>query len=134
MLRDLSSILWGAVLTVVTAWTLGRVLLRSLGGKLCRLEEDLFALLTGSACLSAVVFVLCSLHLARQAVFTPLCIAAIGIAHWRGALRPALDRLPRISKVWLLLFPVPFAVYTVLYFFNALPPETSPNGGTYHLG
>src|SRR4029078_4183948 len=34
----------------------------------------------------------------------------------------------------LMLFAVPFAPYAVLYFVNALTPETSPAGVTYHLG
>jgi len=134
VIRALTPILLGTFLTLITAWALGRVVLRSLGVRLCRLEEDLFAFLAGSACLSAIVFVLCSVHLARKGVFIAVGVAAIGTAYWLGALRPAPDRLPRLSKVWLLLFAVPFAVYTVLYFFNALAPESSPDGSAYHLG
>ena len=49
MVREVGAILLGAILTVLTAWTLGKILLRSLGLKLFRLEEDLIAFLAGSA-------------------------------------------------------------------------------------
>ena len=132
--RSLIQIFWGALLTLITAWCLGRLLLRSLRLTLFRLEEDLFAFLVGSACLSAVVFALCSVHLARKGVFTCVCVAAAGAAGWRHAFRPAVERLPRIPLVWLLLFLAPFTVYSMLYFCNALAPETSPEGSAHNLG
>src|ERR1700682_2052598 len=124
----------GAFLTLITAWSLGRLFLRSVGATLCRLEEDLFAVLAGSACLSVLVFSLCSFHLARKGVFAALSVACIAAAWSRGALRPAAEKLPRMSELWLLLFLLPFVVYTVLYFFNALAPEEGPGGGAaWHL-
>ena len=132
--QGVMAILLGAFLTLITAWSLGRLLLRTLRASLCRLEEDLLAVLAGSACLSGLVFLLCCIHLAREGVFAVLCVASIGTAFWRGALRPAAERLPRIPRLWLLLFLLPFAVYTVLYFFNALAPETNSGGGAWRLG
>lgn len=127
-------ILAGALLTILTAWTLGRILLRVIGVKLYRLEEDLFALLAGSTCLTGVVFVLSYFHVARKGVFIALCVVSLGVALWRGALRPASEKLPPVSKLWLLVFIVPFAVYGVVYFVNALTPEASPLGSTVYLG
>jgi hypothetical protein len=132
--REVMPIIWGAFLTLVTAWSLGKLFLRSLGASLYRLEEDLFAVLAGSACLSVMVFSLCSFHLARKGVFAALSVVCIAAAWSRGALRPAAEKLPRMSELWLLLFLLPFAVYTVLYFFNALAPEESPGGdAAWHL-
>ena len=124
----------GASLTLITAWCLGRLLLRGMRVKLCRLEEDLFALLAGSACLSVLVFVLCSLGWARKGVFVALFVASAGIALWRGALRPATERLRSVPLLSLLLFLAPFAVYAILYFVNAAAPEASPDGSTHNLG
>ncbi|HEV2687296.1 MAG TPA: hypothetical protein VGV35_02045, partial [Bryobacteraceae bacterium] len=109
MVLVVGPILLGAILTILTAWTLGKVLLRSLGVKLYRLEEDLIALLAGSACLSGLVFLLGCLHQARKSVFIALCAVSLGIAYWRGALRPAGGKLPAVSRIWLLLFGLPFA-------------------------
>ena len=64
--QGLTAILLGAFLTLIAAWSLGRLLLRSLRVNLCRLEEDLFAVLAGSACLSGLAFVLCCFHVARE--------------------------------------------------------------------
>jgi hypothetical protein len=127
-------ILLGALLTILTAWALGRVLLRSLRLNLYRLEEDLLAWLAGSACLSGVVLLLGCFHLARTGAFVAVCVVSLGIAYWRGALHPARQKLPALSRLWLLLFCVPFAVYGVLYFCNALAPEASPNGSSIYLG
>jgi hypothetical protein len=41
---------------------------------------------------------------------------------------------PGLSRPWKVLFGVVFGAFTVLYFFNALAPEVSPDGSTYHLG
>ncbi len=127
-------IFWGSFITLLTAWSLGKLLLKSLRLEFYRLEEDLLALITGSACLSFLVFVLCALHCARKGAFTALGVTILAIAGWRGALRPAATKLPGVPRLWWLFFAGPFSVYAVLYFFNALAPETSPDGATYHLG
>src|SRR6266853_2732751 len=74
------AILLGAFLTLITAWSLGRLLLRTLRVSLCRLDEDLFAALAGSACLGGLVFLLSCIHLAREGVFALLCAVSIGTA------------------------------------------------------
>ena len=131
---ELLPIFFGAFLTLFTAWSLGKILLRTYHVRLCRLEEDLFAFLTGSACLSLVVFVLSSLHLAARGAFAILCVAAAGLLYWRNGLKPARERLPRMPRAWLFLFVAPFAAYTFLYFFNALAPQTNVGPTAYHLG
>jgi len=128
------AILAGAVLTMLTAWALGRILLRSCSLKLCRFEEDLIAMLTGAAILSFLLFLLASVHLARKNAFLAICLLAISVAWRRGAIGPAKERLPKLPGFWLILFAAPFAAYSALYFFNALAPEASPNGSTIYLG
>ena len=134
MTASIAPILLGAILTILTAWCLGRLLLRTLAIEFFRFEEDLFAILSGSACLSAIVFAMCSLHLARKGAFTILSAAVLAAAAWRKVLRQAPKKLPRLPRIWLALFLIPFAIYTVLYFVNALAPEMSPDGSAYHLG
>jgi hypothetical protein len=131
---SITSILLGAILTILTAWCLGRLLLRTLAIEFFRFEEDLFAILSGSACLSAIVFAMCSLHVARKGAFTIVSAAVFAAAAWRHVLRPAPKKLPSLPRIWWTLFLIPFAIYTVLYFFNALAPEMSPDGSAHHLG
>ncbi len=127
-------ILFGAVFTVATSLAAGTLLLRGLGLRFYRTEERLLAFVTGSACLSAAVFALTAIHLARKGVFLALGLLVIAVAVRRGAHRAVGERLPSLPRFWKILFGVPFAAYTVLYFFNAMAPELSPDGSAYHLG
>jgi 4-amino-4-deoxy-L-arabinose transferase-like glycosyltransferase len=122
-------ILFGAGLTVVAATAAGRLLLSRAKLPFDRGEHLLFSFLTGSAVLSLLVFLLCTLGLARKGVFLAagLCL----LATWRRSAAPSGAPIPRPWKI--LLFTVGGA-YAGLYFFNALKPEISPDGSTYHLG
>lgn len=127
-------ILFGAALTLAASATLGTLLLRALGLKFFRQEERLFALGAGAACLSQLVFVAATLGLARKGVFQPLGLLLL-VAAWRRRLyRPISDALPELPRFWRLWFLGLAAPFTVLYFFNAMAPEMSPDGSTYHLG
>ena len=79
-MRIVLSILFGWTLTVATAWALGAILIRKLSLVFYRTEEWLFSFLIGSACLSAIVFALASVKLARKGVFLALGVLAIGYA------------------------------------------------------
>ncbi len=127
------AILFGAGWTVGTALSLGLVLFRRLRIELDRTEECLLGLITGSACLSGIIFVLCATHLARKAVFLVIGAASMAWA-WRSRrVGPSKDELPPLPRVWRISFLVIFGVFTVVYFLNALAPELSPDGTAYHL-
>jgi hypothetical protein len=127
-------ILFGASLTSATSLALGLILFRGLRLRLQRGEERLLAFVTGSALLSAIVFALCCLHMVYKGVFLAVAIAAIGWAIRIRAFRsPPEEALPPIPRRWRWLLGVVFGVFTVLYFFNAMAPEMSPDGTAYHL-
>ena len=128
------AILFGASFTVATAWSLGAILLRKLSLTLYRTEERLFSFLLGSAGLSALMFVLAALKLVRKGVLLPLGILLIGYAIYSGAHRAKGPVFSAIPGRWKLVFAIAFGFFTVLYFFNALAPEVSPDGMAYHLG
>jgi hypothetical protein len=127
-----ASALAGAAFTVGVCWALGALLLRQLRLDFHRLEAALFAFVSGSACLSTAVFVLCLIHQARAAVFLPGGGAAIAGAAWKC--RGARASLPEVPRNWLVVFTVVFAVFFTCYFAHALAPEISPDGSGYHLG
>jgi hypothetical protein len=133
-MRAVLSILFGASLTIATAWALGAIVLRKLSVALYRVEERLFSFMVGSACLSAIVFALATAHLARRGVFLALGILIIGYAVYSGAHRRKGNEFPPLPRLWKWVFAAVFSVFTVLYFFNALAPEVSPDGMAYHLG
>jgi hypothetical protein len=114
------AILFGAAFTAAVATALGTLLLG-------RDPRDLSArFVTGAALLSLAVFGLCALHLAYPAVFL-----AVGAAALWAAGRPLWSR-PELPRNRLLL--AAFALYLMLYFFNAMAPEISYDGSRYHLG
>jgi len=127
-------ILLGAALTVAAATALGQLLLRALDLRLFRQERHLFALAVGAACLSQLVFVAATLGLARKGVFQTFGLVLVALALWRGWFKGHDDSLPPLPAFWkrlLVLLGLPFLI---LYFFNAMAPEMSPDGSTYHLG
>ncbi len=128
------AILFGWLFTVATAWAFGTLLLRKLSLLFYRSEEVCFAFLVGSAILSAVVFVLCAVHLAWKALFLVLGFAIICYALRSGAHRPRGNPSAPWPPRWRWIFVVIFSAFTVLYFINALEPESSPDGMSYHLG
>ena len=128
------AILFGWLFTVATAWALGTLLLRKLSLVFYRFEEDLFAFLVGAALLSTIVFALCASHLAWKAIFLVLGLAIIAYALRSGAHRPSGDSFPPLPQLWRWIFLAVFGAFTFLYFFNALAPESSPDGMSYHLG
>jgi hypothetical protein len=97
----------------------------------------LIAFVTGSACLSALVFVLCSVKLARKGVFLALGIAIVGYAFYSRAYstRPQFAKpLAPLSTIWRWVFGISFLGFGLFYFTHALAPEMSPDGLAYHLG
>jgi len=133
-MRTVLSILFGTGLTVATAWALGAILIRKLSLVFYRMEEWLLSFLIGSACLSAVVFALAAVGLARKAVFLTLGVLAIGYALFLGAHRSGASKFVPLPQIWKWIFVVTFSGFTVLYFLNAMAPESSPDGMAYHLG
>lgn len=127
-------ILFGAGFTVAVSLALGRLLLRQLGLRLHRLEEGFLAFVTGAACLSAAVFWLAVAHLLYKGVLLALGAAVLAIAWRLKAHHSPSHRLPPLQPFWKRLFAAAFAVYTVLYFCNAMAPEISADGTEYHLG
>lgn len=126
-------ILFGWLLTFATSLSLGLVLFRALKIRLHRLEHQLLAFMTGSVLLSGCIFLFCITSLVRKGVFLALAAAAIGAAWRLGAFRGEGPPLPPIPRRWKWVIGIVFGAFTVLYFFNAMAPEFSPDGSAYHL-
>jgi hypothetical protein len=131
--RHFLSIVFGAVFTSATAWSIGRLLFSRLRISLRRVEHELLAGITGAAILSLVIFLLCAAHLAIIPVFWAVGLVAIALNRKFGAASQpgAIDPLPRS---WKWLFTVPVVYFAVVYLSNSIAPENSPDGEAYHLG
>ncbi len=123
-----------ALFTVATAWALGALLLHRLKIRLFREEERYFALLSGFALLSFVMFALATVHAVYNVVVLAVGLAAI-VTAWRLKLhRFEAAPQPALPTFWNRLFWIVYAVYAFLYLVHAMAPELSPDGSSYHLG
>jgi len=122
------AILFGAWFTAASATAMGTLVLG-------RHPRDLPArFVVGAALLSLTVFCLCALHLAYAVVFLAVGAGALAAAGGRGWRAWRLAGLARPEFPASRLLPAAFAVYLVVYFFNAMAPEISFDGSRYHLG
>jgi len=128
------SILFGFAFTALAATATGRILLARLGLRFHRTEEFILAFYAGSACLSLLVFALAAAHLLYKGVLLAAGAAAVGLAFRLGLHRPSGSPLSALPRFWRILFGVIYAAFFLVYFTNAMAPERSPDGSTYHLG
>src|SRR5436190_16599701 len=92
-------ILFGAGFTVAVCLSLGRLLLRALRVRLYRQEEHPLAFVTGAACLSLLVFLLCAAGAARPGVFLAAGLTTLSVAVLRGVHRPVGKPLPPLPPL-----------------------------------
>ncbi len=130
---DVIPILFGALFTLATAWSLGMLLLRKLAPSFDAWERRLLAFVVGSAALSEIIFALSAARLVYPGVLLVVGIAAIGYAVYSGALRSSGKAFAPLSPLWRWVFLAAFLAFTWYGFFNALAPEHSSDGMSYHL-
>ena len=128
-----ASILFATVFTFTVCLLTGKTLVRLARVTLFRSEELFLGFVLGSACLSALVFLLSVAGLARTWVFF-VAGAGLIVAAWRyGAARLASKRFSALAPPFRLLFGAVYAVFAALYLVNALSPEASPDGAMFHV-
>jgi hypothetical protein len=122
------SILFGAALPLAAAYAWGAILLRRVAA------PPEITLAVGAAVESLLVFLLLVLHLGwwpayLAAGLAPL--AALPFLRRAGVRDAALEPLGRYERI---AAGAIFVAYGVWYVVNAIAPEISPDGITYHLG
>ena len=118
-------ILFGWLWTVATSIAFGAILFRQLQVRV----NFAIAFVTGASILSLLVLALALAGAVSKAVFLGIGLASLGVAMWLKA-HAWIDGIAPQSR-W---FWIGFAPFAVLYFFNAMAPEMSPDGMAYHLG
>jgi hypothetical protein len=81
----------------------------------------------GAVWTSLLIFALLAANAVHWSIILALCLASI-VAVW--ALRPPRKPFDKLERIPGLIF----SAYGLWYFVNALAPETTPDGVTYHLG
>lgn len=132
-MKQLAAILFATGFTYVVSLLAGKLVLQLLRVKLSRMEEHFLGFVLGAASLSTIVFCLTAAGLARRGVFLAAGVSIIAAAVWRGAHRFSTESGHALPKLWQIIFGVCYAAFGLLYLGNALLPEASPDGVTYHV-
>jgi hypothetical protein len=117
------SIWFGAGFTVLVSLALGSLVCGN------STRDWPIRFVAGAAVLNLAVFLLCCAQLAYPVVFAMLGAGAAGVWIWRT--KPRFRKLSYSDNYLLALV---FTIYFLLYFFNSMAPEASPDGAGYHLG
>jgi Dolichyl-phosphate-mannose-protein mannosyltransferase len=121
-----------SILFYLASSNAGKLLFRFVSIPLYREERRYLSFISGTACLSGVVFLVTALGLAYRGVFWGLLLAPIAAGtYFRGK---AEKRFQPLDPPFRFLFLACYLVYAALYSGYALLPETSPDGTAYHLG
>jgi hypothetical protein len=126
-------ILAGWVLTVAACYALGALLLARLEKLWTREEAVALRFVVGAGLYSTLVFLLGIAHLYYRAVFVLVPLALVAVAWRTGAWRLPAERLAELPVFWRRVLWLGAPAF-VLYLSNALAPEASPDGASYHLG
>ena len=131
-MKEVAAILFAAIFTYASSLSAGLILLQLLRIKLLRSEMLFLGFVLGAACLSTLVFTLAVVGLAYTAVFLTLGLILIAFAFLMRTWRQE-DDFPPLPRGWKLVFIGLYSIFALLYIGNALLPETSPDGLTYHV-
>jgi hypothetical protein len=126
--------LLGAVVTVAACYAAGAMIVDWTGAPLKRPERFPLAFLLGASVLHLAVFAILSLKIAYRPVVIGLMAVPIAWSVWKGSWRLKGDSVGPLSRALKIFCGPIFAIFTVLYFFHAWAPESSPDGSAYHLG
>lgn len=133
MFQALAALSGGAI-TVAACYAAGALLIDRLKAPLTRIERLPLAFVLGGACLHLCVFAILALKVAYWPVVVALLLGVIGAAVWQGSWRIRGKDVEPLSRNLRILCTVLFGAFTILYFFHAWAPESSPDGSGYHLG
>jgi hypothetical protein len=126
--------LLGAAATVASCYAAGALLIDWAKAPLKRPERFPLAFVLGASVLHLAVFALFSLKIAYRPVVVGLVAVPIIWAVWKGSWQLKGDAFEPLSRGLRIFSSTIFAAFTVVYFFHAWAPESSPDGSSYHIG
>ncbi len=127
-------ILLGFSATVAVTFGIGQIILARFKVELFRQEQPAIAIVLGSAIWSFVVFMLAASRLIHKGVLIALAVAILYFAWKKQCFRLSGESFPPLPKHWKYVLCSVGVVFGVLYVSNAMAPEISPDGVSYHLG
>lgn len=127
-------ILLGFFATVAVTFGIGQLILARCKVELFRQEQPAIAIVLGSAVWSFVVFLLAATRLVHKGVLIAIAAAILYYAWKKQCFRLAGESFQPLAKPWKYALSLIGIVFGVLYVANAMAPEVSPDGVSYHLG
>jgi len=125
-MKALLYMLFGAAFTGAVCVSAGRLILRP-----SRVREHSLSFLTGSAAVSMGIFALAAMQLMLKGVLLAGGLLTIAAAYrFTRSEREEVEPQPSVP-LWMKCL---LGAFFVLYLANAMAPEMSPDGSTYHLG
>jgi len=122
------AILFGAALALGGAYAWGVILLRRLAA------PPEIALALGAAFESLLIFLLLLLHLGHRPAYLVVGLAPLAVLPFLSRTKLEDAAIAPLGRYGRIAAGVIFAAYGIWYLVNALAPEVSPDGITYHLG
>ena len=127
-------ILLGFAATVAITFGIGQMILARFKVELFRQERPAIAIVLGSAVWSFFVFLLAAAHLIHKGVLIAIAAAILYFAWKKKYFRLSGESFPPLPKPWKYALGLIGVVFGLLYVTNAMAPEISPDGVSYHLG
>ncbi len=126
--------LLGAAATVAACYATGALMVDWTKAPLKRPERFPLSFVLGASVLHLIVFAMLALKVAYRPLVVGMLAVPIVWAVWKGSWRPQGEAVEPLSRVLKIFYGAIFAAFTVVYFFHAWAPESSPDGSSYHLG
>jgi hypothetical protein len=126
--------LLGAAATVAGCYAAGALLVDWAKAPLKRIERFPLSFVLGASVLHLIIFGALALKIAYRPLVVAVMAVPIGWAVWKGSWKLQGDAVEPLSRALRILYGTIFTAFTIIYFFHAWAPESSPDGSSYHLG
>ncbi|MEO8661403.1 MAG: hypothetical protein ABI693_23235 [Bryobacteraceae bacterium] len=125
-MRPLLYMVFGAAFTGAVCVSAGRLILRP-----SRVRDHSLSFLTGAAAVSMAIFALAAMQIMLKGVLLAAGLLTIAAAYRFTPSDSTAGETQSTIPLWMKAL---FGAFFVLYLANAMAPEMSPDGSTYHLG
>jgi len=126
--------LLGAAATVAACYATGALVVDRVKAPLARTERFPLSFVLGASVLHLIMFALLALKIAYRPVVVGTLVVPIAWAIWKGSWKLKGESFEPLSQPLKSFYSTIFTAFTIVYFFHAWAPESSPDGAGYHLG
>ncbi len=126
--------LLGAAVTVAACYATGALIVDWAGAPLKRPERFPLSFVLGASVVHLAMFAMLTLKIAYRPAVIAMAAVPIAWSVWKRSWALKGEAVEPLGRALKICGGVIFAAFTVVYFFHAWAPESSPDGSAYHLG